>query len=165
MNKDNAWTSILVNPPYKDYYDGEGSAVEQYIIPGDSLADSLRVRFWVTSDGAYSDEDNLWQTDGASIIDSLMLVDDTGVIDFQDFESETPGSHATSDGHWQASVTPAYGDLSGLFPGVEMAQEGMCKFNGSWLWGFFNGSTDYYECGGHPAQAAVPFGREIQDVD
>jgi hypothetical protein len=161
----NRWVSILIQPPWWDFYDGQGVATEEFVIPGDSLADSLRVRFRFTSDGAWDDQDNLWPTDGASVIDSVRLADETGELDFQNFEEEEPGSHRTADGHWQASVPPAYGDFSGLFPAVEMLQEDICRRNGSWFWGFFNGSTDNYACGGHPDQAAVPFGREIHDED
>ncbi|MCK5617868.1 MAG: hypothetical protein KAJ17_00635, partial [Candidatus Krumholzibacteria bacterium] len=108
-------------------------------------------------DGAWSDEDGLWPTDGAVLIDSLTVADSTGVLSFQDFEAEPDGAHRTNDGHWRATTGAEFGQLGALFPGVEVLQENPCAVNLSHLWGFFSGSTDTYDCGGHPEQLAVPF--------
>jgi hypothetical protein len=129
-----------------------------YVIPGASLGDSIQVRFYFRSDGAWSDEDGLWPTDGAIVIDSLALGDEGGSIDYQDFETEPPGMHRTMDGHWHASTIPTFGNFTGLFSGAAVLQEDGCIDDLSALWGFFNGSTDDYSCGGHPEQPTVPSG-------
>lgn len=137
-----------------------GSPVKRhsYTIPDSVLPDSVRVRFYFRSDGAWSDEDGLWDTDGAIVIDSLVVSDGGGIIDFQDFEEESPGAHATADGHWVTSTPETRGNFSGLFPGTAVLQEDGCTSDLTALWGFFNGSTDDYSCGGHPGQAVVPLG-------
>ena len=153
LDKDGVWQEItfyswsLPGPPVKS---------ESWVIPDSVLGDFIQIRFGFDSDGAWSDEDGLWPTDGAIIIDSVTVADTAGVIDFQNFESELPGARATSDGHWRAGVPETIGDFSGLFSGVAVLQEDGCTGNASALWGFFEGSTYDYSCGGHPEQEAVP---------
>jgi hypothetical protein len=154
LNKSGQWWDL---EEYHWYYPEEFIELESFVIPDSLLGDSVQVRFTFYSDGGWSDEDGIWPTDGAIVIDSLRLSDDTGVISFQDFEAESPGALATADGHWHAGTQVSIGDFSGLFPGVSVLQEDGCVAN-DWLWGFFNGSTDDYSCGGHPEQAAVPYG-------
>lgn len=119
---------------------------------------NVRFRFHFDSDGAWSDEDGLWDTDGAVWIDSVSVIDASGTIDFQDFESESVGDTQTSDGNWQGKAGPSFGDFAGLFPGTAVAQDDPCQSNLSHFWGFFNGSTYDYSCGGHPSQMVVPYG-------
>jgi hypothetical protein len=153
LDKDGAWQEItfyswsLPGPPVK---------TESWVIPDSVLGDSVQIWFEFDSDGAWSDEDGYWPTDGAIIIDSVTVADTSGVIDFQDFESELLGARATNDGHWQAGVPETIGNFSGLFSGVAVLQEDGCTGNATALWGFFAGSTYDYSCGGHPEQAAVP---------
>ncbi|MEE9269302.1 MAG: hypothetical protein V3V49_03490, partial [Candidatus Krumholzibacteria bacterium] len=134
---------------------GPDSLVESFTIPG-SGSSTIRVRFAFVSDGTWSDEDGLWPTDGAIMVDSITVADSLGVVDFQDFEAEPLGAHQTNDGHWQARSAQSFGlDFVDLFPGTGFVQDG-CTFNGTNAWGFFAGSMDNYACGGHPEQAAVP---------
>lgn len=155
LNADGYWENL-------DQYDwlrfGPPVKRHSYIIPDASLGDSVQVRFYFHSDGAWSDEDGLWPTDGAIVIDSLSLSDSGGLLDFQDFETESPGAHSTADGHWNTSTPRTRGNFTGLFPGMTVLQEDGCVNDISSLWGFFNGSTDNYSCGGHPEQLAVPMG-------
>jgi hypothetical protein len=161
---DGYWRPLLVGGDHWTYfYDGQGGPkLEVLTIPDSLLGDSIQVRFRFRSDGAWSDEDGRWPSDGALIIDSLTISDANGVIDFQDFEAEPLGAHRTNDGHWQASGDPPYGDFSGLFPGMTLLQEDPCVTNNSGVWAFIRGSTDDYSCGGHPEQTAIPFGKEVE---
>lgn len=138
-------------------YEGIGAITESLVIPAAAHGGTLKIRFKFTSDGAWSDQDGQWPTDGAVLIDSLTIADSTGVLSFQDFEAEPDGAHQTNDGHWQATVGAEFGRFGALFPGVEVLQEDPCVMNASYLWGFFSGSPDTYACGGHPEQLAVPF--------
>jgi hypothetical protein len=134
-------------------FDGAQDSSETYTFnPGASVL--LRWRF--ASDGAWSDEDALWDTQGAIILDDFILTDAGGPIDTQDFEAESIGSPSTNDGDWVANPSPGYGDFSGLFPGVTVLQQDECTRDLTCLWGFFRGSTENYACGGHPEQLAVP---------
>jgi hypothetical protein len=164
-DKNDEWISILVDPPFADYYSAQGSGLQVFTIPGAALADSVQIRFKFISDGAWSDEDGLWNSDGAIIIDSLMISDALGIIDFQNFESEPAGALRTNDGHWSATTPETYGDFSGLFDGSMLVQDYPCFTNQSTVWGFFEGSSADYTCGGHPQQPAVPFGRVINSDD
>ncbi|MEJ2722844.1 MAG: hypothetical protein P8181_17160, partial [bacterium] len=141
-------------------YNGIGETSDSWTVPAGPAPDSIRVRFRFESDGAYSDEDGIFDSDGAVIIDSLVVSDSTGVVNFQDFETEAVGATTTADGAWSAGAFPGYGVYAGLFHGGNVLQEDPCVENTSCLWGFFAGSTADYGCGGHPEQLAVPFRNE-----
>jgi parallel beta-helix repeat protein len=149
------WRSVL-------WLDGIGEALETATIPEDSLNGTARVRFRFTSDALSSDEDGYHDTDGAFIVDSLTVRDDTGTLDFQDFEAEMVTAQSTVDGDWTASVGTGYGDYAALFDGAGVLQEDSLVTNTSHLWAFFNGSAYDFDCGGHPEQPAVPYGRVIE---
>ncbi|NIM65447.1 MAG: hypothetical protein GTO51_05580 [Candidatus Latescibacteria bacterium] len=116
----------------------------------------LTVRFRFDSDGGWSDEDGLYDTDGAIVVDSITVRSETATYDFEDFEDESPGDIATTDGDWRYRAQSDYGDYAALFPGVTQVQEDPCKFDFSCLWTFINGSMETYACGGFPGQLAVP---------
>lgn len=146
-------------------FSGLGSGTWQATIPDDSLGGYTAFRFFVETDEFYSDEDGMYDSNGAIVVDSLLITDGGGTVDFQDFESETPGDLVTADGDWTAviyDVTP-FGDYGALLDGSTVLQENPVTYNDTHLWGFFNGSSDVYGCGSHPEQAAVPFGREPFD--
>jgi hypothetical protein len=149
LSKSATWQTL-------DSYDGKGTELASVVVPADSLDGGVKLRFYFISDGGYSDEDGNYASDGAVVIDSLTVSDTTGVLDFQDFEAETLGALTTVDGDWTATAYPAFGDYAGLFDGSTVLQEDSFVVNNTYLWGFFNGSTDTYACGGHPEQAAVP---------
>lgn len=150
LSKSNVWRQL-------DSFDGIGTELASVVIPADSLDEGVKLRFYFISDGGYSDEDGLFQTNGAVVIDSLTVADTTGVLDFQDFETESPGALTTADGDWTAGTYQPFGDYAALFDGSTLLQEDTLVTNTTYVWGFFNGSTATYECGGHPEQAAVPF--------
>lgn len=135
-----------------------GAATEfaSHTIPADSLDGTARFLFQFTSDGGFSDQFGLYPSDGAAFLDSITVSDDTGVIDYQDFESEAVDDRNTADGHWHSGHSAYFGNYGGLMDGTGVLQEDSVTINTSYLWGFFNGSTDSYACGGHPGQASVP---------
>jgi hypothetical protein len=135
------------------------------LIPADSLNDEVTFRIVFQSDGVWSDDDGLFDSDGAVIIDDIRVGDDLGFWEHQDFEAESVGDTATADGHWYAVGPEAYGDFAGLFDGATVLQEDPVTTNLTHLWGFFNGSTYNYSCGGHPEQPVVPFGRSTESGD
>ena len=134
---------------------GQAQTSESIIIPSATHGGSLKIRFRFESDNQGSDEDGLYPTDGAIIIDSLAIVDDFGTVDYQDFESDPVGGMATSDMNWQAkSGRPVFGNHAALFDGSGVMQEDSLFQNNTHVWGFFDNSPDVYLCIG--TQAAVP---------
>jgi hypothetical protein len=143
-----------------DTYSLNGDTLITLAIPdtlhGSAGENALRVRLHFLSDGAWSDEDGLWNTDGAIAIDDLSLTGLNGGV-AETFEDETVGDTSTLDGAWSPCTPDGYGDFSGLFNGLEVVLEDPCTSNITCMWGFFNGSTADYGCGGFPGQAAVPY--------
>jgi hypothetical protein len=144
-------------------YDGVGYALENIcVVSGEP---SLRLRFHFTADGAWSDEDGLWDTDGAVIIDSLTVRDSFGIlVAMEDFEDEAVGDTETQD--WESCTPPGYGDLAQLIQAVpttyqnDPVEEDPCYENFSCLWNFVLGSTTDYACNTpqpSPQQLAVPY--------
>jgi hypothetical protein len=128
------------------------------VIPASNHSSNIRIRFSFFSDGAFSDEDGLWPTDGALILDSLTVTDATGIVlPTETFESEALGTSATLSGNWRDCNPPGYGDFAGLFNGATVLQQDDCVSNISCLWGFFSGSTANYSCKGFPTQPVVPY--------
>jgi hypothetical protein len=138
-------------------YTGAATTSGLVAVPADSLAGSATFRFNLQSDVYGSDEDGIFPSDGAVVIDNIVVSDMGGVVDTQDFESEAVGALVTADGDWFADIFPPFGDYSGLFDGSTVLQEDSLVTNTTHLWGFFNGSPDNYGCGGHAGQPAVPF--------
>ncbi|NIO27669.1 MAG: T9SS type A sorting domain-containing protein [Candidatus Latescibacteria bacterium] len=118
---------------------------------------AIRIRFQFESDGGWSDQDGLWDTDGAVIIDSITVGTAYTVYDFEDFEDESSGDIAAADGDWTCAKGLPYGDFAGLFHGSTLLQEDPCAWNLSCMWAFIEGSTATYACGGHPEQIVVPY--------
>jgi hypothetical protein len=147
----NDWVQIAA-------YDGVGGPTTVCdTIPAGHFG-SIKIRFHFVSDGAWSDEDCLWNTDGAIIIDDLSVTAQyAGLYDFEDFEDESPGDTQTTDGDWECCVLTGFGDYAGLYPGLTTLQEDPCNVDLTCLWAFINGSTVNYACGGHPEQLAVPY--------
>jgi len=98
------------------HFDGRGDSLVTVMIPAANLGNEVEIRFAFHSDGGWSDQDGLYPSDGAVIVDSLTVSDATGILDFQDFESESTGSLTTLDGAWTSN--PTFGDYAGLFDGT-----------------------------------------------
>ncbi|UCG51501.1 MAG: T9SS type A sorting domain-containing protein [Candidatus Latescibacterota bacterium] len=150
-----SWTDLPVNGGL-GLYDGTGGLDESFVLDPAMTGGSLKIRFKFWSDPSWSDEDGLWPTDGAVIIDSLTVMDATGTVDYQDFEFEAVGALTTGDGDWAATVPSGFGDYSGLIHGAAVLQEDPCRYSTSCMWMFYNGSTFNYP--GHPEQPVPPYG-------
>lgn len=138
-------------------------------IPASGHAGSVQIRLRFKSDSEWDDEDGIYDTDGAVIVDSLVVSDDGGVVDYQDFETEAVGELSTADGNWIAAAGAIpFGDYAGLFNGSTVLQEDTTT-NNTYLWGFFKDSPDTYACGGFPAQLVPPdemvLGGEIRKME
>jgi hypothetical protein len=94
-----------------DSIDGVLDTVAVYTIFS-SLA-STKLRFHFVADGAWSDQDGLYDTDGACIIDSITVSDGSGLIHFEDFESSEVGDLDTDFWHCRPGAE-AFGTYCGL---------------------------------------------------
>ncbi len=72
-----------------------------------------KLRFHFVADGGFSDEDGNWNSDGAAILDDIVVRDGGGLINNTE-TFETAGVNATDVGIWHARPGPAYGKYSGL---------------------------------------------------
>jgi hypothetical protein len=95
-------------------YDGAVDTIAVHMLALSQAKTKLRFHF--TSDGAWSDED-VWDTDGAFIVDSIYVGDVSGTIDFEDFETYTVCIRDTrgAGGLWYGTVGDPYGNYSGLW--------------------------------------------------
>lgn len=116
---------------------------------------TIELRFVMSSDWGASDESYAYDTNGAVVLDNIVVTDfSTGTIFYtQNFESSAVG--ATSGTGWVAETPAAFGTYAGLVAGSGVYQDGTPNTTG--MWSFFNGSTATYACGGHPSQAATPY--------
>ncbi len=72
----------------------------------------MKIRFHFTSDGAWNDQDGLWNTDGGFIVDSIRVRDMAAIDNYQDFESAAVG--AIYAGIWIGTRAGEFGKYSGL---------------------------------------------------
>jgi FlgD Ig-like domain len=152
----NVWQTV-------DTWSGVGSEAVNRVIDSPASPLTLRIRF--TSDFSYSDEDGLYNTNGAAFIDNLLVVDNGTPIDSHDFTAESDGATATVDGHWQALGPPAFGDYAVLLAGSNVVQRDPGYFDSTHLWGFFYGSQYTNGCGGlGSSQVVVPFGDVVDGL-
>jgi hypothetical protein len=129
---------------------------QSYTVPAASHDGTIRFRFYLTSDLTGDAESIPFAANPpfGIAVDDLTVADDTGVVDFQDFEGEAFGAGITLDGDWFAEPnTDAY-DGGILISGTQVLQESPTT-NDTPLWGFFNGSTRDFGCAGHPEQLVV----------
>ncbi len=115
-------------------HDGIDTFVAEHQIRITQAATKLRFHF--VSDGAWSDEDGNYNGDGACIIDSITVADETGVMDFEDFETAEAGDKETD--FWQAETQAGFGKYSGLSSGLQDYDP--CNRNLSTVVTFFHGS-------------------------
>ena len=135
-------------------YDGVIDTVVTHEISTARARSKLRFRF--QSDHAYSDEDGIYDTDGACIIDSITIADDSGVLDFEDFESSESGD--TSAGNWFAyEGSNTWDDPYGIYSGLAMGLQSRdpCGNNFSTVVMFFEGSP--YPSQDYPGLFETPY--------
>ena len=145
-------------------YWGTGEMAENLIVET-GAAGSYIVRFHFVADGAWSDEDGLWDTDGAIIIDSLTLSDGNGnLVATEDFEAQAVGSN--NGANWVTCTPPGFGDgalLRQALPTTyqnDPVEEDPCAANFTCMWMFYAGSTYDYSCNSpnsSPQQLVIPY--------
>ncbi len=91
-------------------YTGTGDTVASHFLAIPRARTKLRFHF--TADGAWSDQDGLYNTDGGCIVDSIRVTDSGALDNFEDFESAAVG--ANSAGIWLGQGQPGFGNYSGL---------------------------------------------------
>jgi hypothetical protein len=118
---------------------------------------SIKVRLHFVADGAWSDEDGLWDTDGAIAIDDLEITGDSNSLPLEDFESPLAVGDTDGFADWENCKPIGYGDFAGIYNALTIEIEDPCTSNITCVWAFYNGSSANYGCGGFPAQTAVPY--------
>ncbi|HSG29041.1 MAG TPA: hypothetical protein VLA34_11215, partial [Candidatus Krumholzibacterium sp.] len=100
-----------------------------------------KMRFHFSSDAVWSDQDGLWDSDGACIVDSITVGDLNGLIDFEDFEWEDVGALETDSGVWKATVDSEY--EFGIYSGLanNLYEDDPCGENPGTQIAFFFGSV------------------------
>ena len=116
-------------------YSGQNDTIVSLFLPLTAAQTKLRFRF--TSDGAWSDEDGLYDTNGACIIDSISLSDMGAFSDFEDFEAAPIGANAS--GIWSSLPAIPFGTYSGLMSNLN--DKDPCGEDFTSLIVFFIGST------------------------
>jgi len=156
---DDNWVRLDPPSPYYLWFDGSGTDFISYNIAESLHSGSARVRVRFTSDGAYSDEDGIINTDGAFVIDSLTVTDAGGtVLPTELFETEAVGDQEVASGNWSASSVEPYGVYAALQSGAGLFDRDPCVSDVTCLWTFFSGSTANFSCGGFPDVTTVPYG-------
>ncbi len=133
---------------------GEVDTVVTHTLYLATAATKLRFRF--VSDGAWSDQDGLWDTDGAAIVDSITISHAGGLFDYEDFESYDVGTIDTQPygGLWWGGVEGEYGRFSGLY-GDLLFDKDPCNDNFTTQIVFFIGSP--YPSDEYPGLYETPF--------
>ena len=119
------WTEIAS-------YDGVDTIVDSYQLLLSQAYTKLRFHF--ASDGVWSDQDGVLNTDGAFVVDSITVSDDYGIIDFEDFEAYSTGDR-TALGIWDCFPTGAYGSYAAIRN--NLIDEDPCALNMSTVIAFF----------------------------
>jgi len=170
-----SWTQVAVTDTFgtqRGVYDGTlpvPSITESFSF-GSSGADDVRVRFFFYSDGTWSDEDGLYQSDGAVTLDDITIQTWNGGVPSQTntetFETSTPGAHTA--GIWSGSKPVSYGDYAELYPSALILQEDPCLFLASIVWGFFDDPLNTaYLChtpDPRPDVGAIPFAKPGETI-
>ncbi len=91
-------------------YTGAGDTIASYFIALTQARTKLRFHF--TADGAWADDDGLYNTDGGCIIDSIRVIDNAALNNYENFEAAAVG--ATSAGIWIGAPEVAFGAYAGL---------------------------------------------------
>ena len=77
-----------------------------------------KLRFRFVSDAKWSDQDGGGNTDGACVIDQISISDNTGLLDYEDFEDWDIGANTNLEGWWSGILENPYGIYSGLWTGL-----------------------------------------------
>ena len=131
LNNSDEWVRLRTFSGYVDTADVITLTVEE-------TGTSTRFRFHFVSDGAWSDQDGLLNTDGAVILDNITVTADAVVLDTEDFESATVGDHSTT--FWTGFSEPPYGSHAGIMTGL--TEPDPCHNEYGTQWTFLDGSVE-----------------------
>ncbi|MFA4948070.1 MAG: FlgD immunoglobulin-like domain containing protein [Candidatus Krumholzibacteriia bacterium] len=123
-------------------YTGAGDTVASHVIALTQARTKLRFHF--ISDGAWSDEDGLYNTDGGCIVDAIRVQDSGALNNYQDFESAAVG--AKTAGIWTGKAEPGFGTYSGLKN--NLTDKDPCNDNFATQIVFFIGSWCFWDPAG-----------------
>ena len=129
--------------------DGDTVAVDQFVNP----TSQTKLRFHFIADGAWSDQDNLWDTDGAFIVDDITVSDVASTIDYENWEDEALDAKASDGGFWTAAPEVAFGSYAALTSGL--LDKDPCGTNLKTQVIFFQGSS--YPSADYPGLFETPF--------
>jgi hypothetical protein len=120
-------------------YEGEVDTVATHTLYLATV--NCKLRFHFVSDGAWSDQDGLWDTDGGAIVDSITISHAGGLWDYEDFESYDVCVSDTRPygGKWHGDVGSPYGQYAGLY-GDLFVDKDPCNDNFTTQIVFFIGS-------------------------
>jgi hypothetical protein len=118
-------------------YDGADTVFASHSIRTGQVATKLRYHF--VADGAWSDQDGLWDTDGAIIVDEITVSDASGLLYSENFESYAVGYNGPM-GIWEPTVEPAFGIYSALANNLEDKDPCGDNFGSQVI--FYNGSGE-----------------------
>jgi hypothetical protein len=138
---------------------GNWQRIARYDADGDSSASHFlaltqartKLRFHFTADGAWSDQDGLWNTDGGCIVDARRVRDAASLNNYQDFEAAAVG--AKDVGIWHSRPEQPFGTYSGLRN--NLTDKDPCGENFATQVVFFVGSPN--PSGGYPGLYDTPF--------
>ena len=152
---------------YVEYDAGEGDWQRVFWWGWDGIIDTVvthelmltqamtKLRFHFVSDGAWSDKDGLYQSDGSCVIDQITISDDAGLIDYEDFEAWDVGATSATGSIWTAELNAdmIYGKYSGLI--TNLMDKDPCGDNFATQIVFFVGST--YPSDDYPGLFDTPY--------
>ncbi|MBU8869708.1 MAG: hypothetical protein KOO60_02425, partial [Gemmatimonadales bacterium] len=141
---DNNWVEIAM-------YDGTIDTVASHQLLLSQIATKLRFHF--VADGAWSDQDGLWDTDGGAIVDEIIVTDVIGTINSEDWEGEALDALASDDGFWFAEGENAFGAFVGL--ANNLVDKDPCGDNFASQIIFYQGSS--YPSADYPGLFDTPF--------
>jgi hypothetical protein len=132
-------------------YDGTVDTVATHVLLLSQVATKFRFHF--TADGAWSDQDGLWDTDGGCIVDSLLVAHTTGVINYENWEDEALDQKYSDDLFWVAEGEEAFGAYVGLANNLQ--DKDPCGDNFASQIIFYQGSS--YPSADYPGYFDTPF--------
>jgi hypothetical protein len=135
-----------------DTWDGVVDTVVSHEIYYASSGTKLRFRF--ESDCQWSDEDGLHSSDGACILDSIVVEKEFHFTNIEDFEDWEVGETSHTGSAWHASRRLPFGKYSGLWSNLENKFD-PCNYNFSTQIVFFVGSP--YPSDDYPGLYETPF--------
>jgi len=119
-NLGGVWNSLQILDGSRIYSVDETVVYEPGEFVGEDQ-DAIQLRVLFTSDGAWSDEDDLWDTDGACQYDEVRVTVDDVEVDFEDFEDgeSQRWEEGLAQPFWDFDFAQIWTELQDLDPCVD----------------------------------------------